>query len=200
MKNIAALLFLFVASSPAMAEVAERHFEDQQQFELFYEFCYRANVVESFLLECTGKRSVSWKFGYATAPISNSYRREILGVGGLVPDVFTNKPLSKRLWDETSLAVMRNHETNDDYSDPVLMAQKDVLRLMEVFQSEKNVLCDYIFWEDVLKLEDVTSELIRDAKVRKKGMSELQRFEDNIQPGLAVMNRLFKANPLRRHQ
>ena len=199
MKYAAIALYLCICSATSVfAEKSDRHFEeDQLQFELFYEFTYRVNIVESFLLECTGDRSVSYKFAFASAPISNAYKSEILGLSGIAPDAFTSKPLSRRLWDEVSLAVTRNYKDRDEFAEPILMAQQDVLRLVDGFRSEKNVLCDFIFWEEVLKLEDVTNELIRDAKVRKRGARVLKLFEDSIQEGLAVMTRLFNANPLR---
>jgi hypothetical protein len=198
MKRIAIAVYLGIcAVTSAIAENADRRFEDQLQFELFYEFSYRINIVESFLLECTGDRGVSYKFAFSTAPISNSYKSEIMGVSGISPDVFTNKSLSKRLWDEVETTVTRNHENMGDLAEPVLMAQKDVLRLMDRFRSEKNVLCDFVFWEEVSKLEGVANELMRDVKVRKRGTRELKAFENHIQSGLATMTRLFNANPLR---
>lgn len=198
MKNIFIALCLCCAASNALATEVRNYFADQQQFELFYEFTYRANVVESFLLECTGDRSVSYKFAFATAPVSNAYKSEILGMSGIASDPFTNKPLSKRLWDEIAFAVKRNPDYKDEFSEPVLMAQKDVLKMVKTYDSERNVLCDFVFWEEVLKFEDVTDALIRDAVSRKQGAPELSEFEKRIKPGVLVMKRLFKANPLNR--
>jgi hypothetical protein len=172
-------------------------FEDQAQFELFYEFTYRSNIVESFLLECTGTHDVSYKFAFATAPISNSYKHDILGLQGLVPDPFSNKPLRKRLWDEILLKLTRNYKKEDDFSDPVLMAQKEVLRLMHIFRDEKNILCDYVFWEEVYRLDSITNELIKDAEIRKKGTPEFTEFTSQAEEGLVVLRRLFEANPLK---
>lgn len=191
-------LCLCCAASHALAEKVRDYFADQQQFELFYEFTYRANVVESFLLECTGDRSVSYKFAFGTAPVSNAYKSAILGMSGIAPDAFTSKPLSKRVWDEVALAVRRNPNVKDDYSEPVLMAQRDVLRLIQTFNNEKNVLCDFVFWEEVIKLEDVTNDLIKDALGRNRSASELAEFESRIKPGVLVLKRLFNANPLKR--
>ncbi len=198
MRNIFIALSLCCAASHAIAAKVNNYFADQQQFELFYEFTYRANVVESFLLECTGDRSVSYKFAFATAEISNSYKSEILGMSGIAPDAFTNKPLSKRLWDEIAFAVKRDPEYKDDFSEPVLMAQKDVLRLVKTFNSEKNVLCDFVFWEEVLKLENVSDALIKDVNGRRGGTREFTEFNNRIKPGIVIMKRLFNANPLKR--
>ena len=193
-----ALCLLASGAIPAFAESSHNYFEDQLQYELLYEFTYQSNFVESLLLECTGERGVSYAFAFATAPISNNYKREILGVAGIAPDPFTAKPLSKRLWHELKLAVTRDPNDQGDLAEPVLMAQKDVLRLMEQFRDEKDVLCDFVFWEEVLRLDDVTVELMRDAKRRKADTPEFLAFDEEARKGLVVLTRLFQANPLKR--
>ena len=198
MKAIAAVIFFFIwvplcASSEENAQI----FEDQEQYELFYEFVYRSNVVESFILECTGERSVSFKFAFATAPISNAFKREILGLKELAPDPFTNKELSARLWDEIKLAVKRNPDDAGAVAEPVLMAQIVTLRQFDAFKEEQDVLCDFLFWEEVSLFESVTASLIRDTKDRKKGTPQLQEFESAVHEGSATLHRLFAANPLK---
>ena len=189
--------FYIFFASPIYAAVPSDPFEDQVQFEIFYAFTYQANVVEHFLLECTGTHDVSYKFGYATAPISNSYKHDILGLAGFVPDPFSNKPLLKRLWDDISIRFTRDYKKKDDYFDPVLMAQKEVLRLMDTFRDDKDVLCDYVFWEEVYKLETITNELMSDANKRKNDTPELVEFSARAEEGLVVLQRLFDANPLK---
>lgn len=193
------LLVLFWLAAPVYADGTADPFEDQYQYELFYEFTYQANVVESLLLECTGERAVSYKFAFATAPISNSYKREILGLDGLVPDPFTGKPL-KRLYDEIRLMFSRDHTSDDadarSAAEPVLMAQKDVLRLMAEFPEEKDALCDFVFWEEVIAFEAATEKLLQDAKTRKRTSIQHAAFNEATEKGLVVLNRLFDANPL----
>ena len=198
MRGTLLLLYLSAcAAMPASAEENDRYFEDQLQFELFYEFSYQKELVESFLFECSGDRDVSLPFAYATASITNAYMHDIMGLGGLVPDPFMSKPLWKRLLEETWLIVMRDYDNDGDLADPVLMAQKDVLRLMDIFRDEKDLLCDFIFWEEVLRFEGVTVELIQDAKERKGGTPEIVVFEERAGEGLVVLTRLFDANPLK---
>lgn len=191
------LVILAFGVSHGFAAESKIPFDDQAQYELLYEFSYQSNIVESFFLECTGDRSVSYKFAFATAPISNGYKNDIMGLKGIAPDPFANKSLAKRVWHEIRLAVTRNPEKEKYLVEPVLMAQKDVLRLMQTYRAEKDVLCDFVFWEEVLKLEDVTLELLRDAKRRKAGAPEFYAFEARTREGLPVLNRLFQANPLK---
>jgi hypothetical protein len=77
------------------------------------------------------------------------------------------------------------------------MAQKEVLRLMHIFRDEKNILCDYVFWEEVYRLDSITNELIEDAEIRKKGTPEFTEFTSQAEEGLVVLRRLFEANPLK---
>ena len=198
MRGALLLLCLSVcATMSASAEENDRYFEDQLQFELLYEFSYQKELVESFLFECTAERDVSSPFAYAASSITNAYEDNIMGLGGFVPDPFTNKPLWKRLWEEMLLVMTRDYDNEGDLANPVLMAQKDVLRLMDIFRDEKDTLCDFIFWEEVLRLEGVTVELIQDAKERKGGTPEIVAFNERAGKGLVVLTRLFDANPLK---
>lgn len=180
---------------PAFADSPFGNFEDAQQYGAFYDFVYQNNVVESFLLGCTGDRSVSYKFAFATAPISNSYKREILGLNGIAQDPFTNKPLSRRLWDEVKLAVTRKPESKKDISEPVLMAQMEVLRQFKDYQDQKDTLCDFVFWDEVAHLEDSINELMSDTRNRRAGSPALVNFEKDAQKGLPTLFRLFSSNP-----
>ncbi|MHB1115576.1 hypothetical protein [Sideroxydans sp.] len=192
--------FLFISLNmhiPAFAESTYGNFEDAQQYGSFYDFVYQSNVVESYLLECTGDRSVAYKFAFATAPISNSYKREILGLNGIAKDPFTNKPLSRRLWDEVKLAVTRKPDPQKNLSEPVLMAQMEVLRQFNDHQEQKDTLCDFVFWDEVTHLAEAIDTLMRDVRNRQSGSSALIEFEKEAKVGLEVIDRLFKANPNR---
>lgn len=80
------------------------------------------------------------------------------------------------------------------------MAQKDTARLFDDFKEDKDVLCDFLFWEEVLHLEKITDSLISDTKKRYHGTKQLDQFEFDIQDGLKILNRLFDNNPLKQEE
>ena len=125
----------------------------------------------------------------------NSYKKDILGMEN-IGDPFSDKDNWKRAWLEIKLAVTRNYDSEIDRAEPVLTAQKDLMKLIETYKEEKDFLCDFVFWEEVLWLEKITDELMQDVKVRKADTPELLIFEENSRQALEMMARLFDENPL----
>ena len=171
-------------------------FADQLQYELFYDFTFQANVVERFVLECTGDHDLWRTFGYATAPISNSYKHDILGMEGLVPNPFNDSSLLKSLWSEFILNLTENTDRNKGTSDPVLAAQIETVRLFNLLENDKDGLCDFVFWEEVEMLRVLTQELLDDTAARYAGTEKLKQFQDRADEGLPILRSLFRLNPI----
>jgi hypothetical protein len=183
--------------APASAEVARSTFSDQRQYELFYAYKYQANFVERLLLECTADREVWRAFGFATAPLSNAYLDIVLGTSIFQQDPFTGDTLVARLWEEAALHFTRDPSRQDNPADPVLMAQRDVLHLVNLHQHDLDVLCDFAFWEEVSYLEEVIDDVLSDAEDRLLE-DDFAAFMQRASDGLPLLRRLFHANPLSR--
>ena len=171
-------------------------FADQAQYELFYDFEFEANVVERFVLECTGDHDLWRTFGYATAPISNSYKHDILGMEGIVPNPFNESSLLKSLWSEFVLNLTENTDRNKGTSDPVLAAQIETVRLFNLLENDRDGLCDFVFWEEVEMLRALTQELLDDTAARYAGTEKLKQFQDRANEGLPILRSLFGLNPI----
>ena len=171
-------------------------FQDQEQYETYFDYKYQNNKVEFFIFECTGKRNIAWKFGLINADIGNSLQRILLDV----PDFespFSELPVYKNLYIETRLMTSRNPDYLGGSGDPTHDAHRDVLRIFREFKDERDVLCDFVFWEQVLTLEQAVGILLKDTRNRYKGSEELAVFETEIAESLEALDRLFAANPLK---
>lgn len=196
MRKLTFLILICVMPLQAFGDGARPVFADQAHYELVYEFQYRANFVERLILECTGDQAVWRSFGYATAPVSNAYFEHVLGTSVFQRDPFTDSSLISRLWQESYLNVTRSSEARGDPADPVLMAQRDVLRMVDTYHDEIDALCDFAFWEEVGYLEEVLSDLLADAESRLDE-NEFDKFIKRAEQGLPLLRRLFSANPLK---
>lgn len=194
MRIIAAFIITFLPL-PLIANDAYSKFVDQGHYELVYEYKYQANFVERLILECTGDRKVWRSFGYATAPVSSAYFEYVLGTSIFQPDPFTGQSLSSRLWQEAIINITRSSAARGDPADPVLMAQRDVLRLLDLYHDEFDALCDFTFWEEVSYLEVVLNDLLADAETRLDEEA-FRKFRERADEGLPLIQRLFAANPL----
>lgn len=185
----------FCALAP-LAEAKENSslFSDQTQYELFYEYVYRANFVERLVFECTADEDVWETFAYATAPITNGYKRFVLNTSIWRRDPFTGQRLVSLLWQELKLNLTRSSQADGDPAEPTLMAQRDVLELVTKYTSDIEALCDFVFWEEVELLELAVSDLFSDAKDRLTD-EEYRQFNERTDEGLLVLQRLFTANP-----
>lgn len=194
--RLAAAIFVACAPFSAAANDPPSVFAEQAHYELVYEYMYRANFVERLILECTADRAVWWSFGYATASLTNAYYWHVLGTSVFQRDPFTDQALISRLWQETILLLTRSSAARGDPVEPVLMAQRDVLRMVELYDEELDSLCDFAFWEEVGYLEDVVDDLLADADARLD-RDEFELFVQRSESGLPLMRRLFAANPLK---
>lgn len=189
-----ALLGCFVPISGGATD-QQTLFADQTHYEMVYEYSYQSNFVERMIFECTADRKVWRKFGYVMAGISNAYTRLVLGTSVFQRDPFTNQRATSRLWQELLLHHMRSPAARGDPADPVLMAQRDVLRLVELYPDDLDALCDFIFWEEVSNLQQIVARFLSDAEERLDEAA-FADFKDRTEDGLLLLQRLFAANPL----
>lgn len=197
MSTIVVLAFLV---SEGRAENSEPLlFEDQSQYELVYEFQYQNNFVERLIFECTADEEAWGKFAYAMAPISNAYRGHVLGKNVVFDrDIFTNEAFLSLVGQELWLNVTRSSkQLYGDPTQPVLMAQRDVLRIVETYSDNLAALCDFVFWEEVAYLEVLLEDLIEDAKARLESAESFREFLEDAEQGLPTLRRLFAANPFK---
>jgi hypothetical protein len=192
---LACVLFLFWSVVMVQAnEEAPQSFADQAQYELFYDFEYQANVIERLIFECTASDDVWEVFAYATAPVTNAYGKEVLKLG-FGTDPFTNQSLSSLLWQELKLNLTRSSEADGDPAHPVIMAQRDVLKLVNDHGEDIDALCDFVFWEEVGIFKATTDHLLEDARSRLDDEA-FRAFSKRAEEGLPVLRKLFSANPL----
>jgi hypothetical protein len=193
-----AIFCAMLALGPGTAVSADadprKAFADQAQYEVFYEFEYQANVVERLIFECTADDDVWEIFAYATAPITNSYMDEVLGLGfGQEP--FTDQSLGSLLWQELKLNLTRSSVAEGDPAEPRLMAQRDVLKLMKKVGEDRDTICDFVFWEEVGTFEETVDQLLEDTRSRLDDEA-LGAFLARAEEGLPILRKLFAANPL----
>ena len=195
MKIVLIALTFALPPRAVLAEDRQSIFADQAQYELFYEYGYQSNFVERLIFECTADDEVWATFAYATAPVTNAYMRHVLESSIFQPDPFTNQRLISRVLQETALNLTRSSKALGDPADPVLMAQRDVLRLVQLHSNDIDSLCDFVFWEEVAFLEQIVSNLLQDAEVRLEP-GEYTSFLEDAEDGLPILRKLFAANPL----
>lgn len=189
-----ALPFLYAGACQAESTVPST-FADQGQYELFYDYAYQANFVERLLFECTSDDDVWWTFAIATASITNAYKEEVLKLSWWA-DPFTQQWLTSRLAQELVLNLSRSSTVFGDPADPITMAQKDVLELVNHLDGDMDALCDFLLWEEVGSLDEALELLMADAR-RQLDDADFRTFSERAEEGLPTIRKLFRANPVR---
>ncbi len=202
MKKLSLVLFTSLIPEPVVSDEPYSIFSDQAHYELVYEYKYYSNYVERLIFECTADREVWRMFGLASAALSNAYGKYVLHTSIFQNDPFTDQRWVSRLSQEIFLHVFRDYTARGDPADPVLMAQRDVLQLVERYKDELDLICDFLFWERVTYLEEIVNELISDAQSRLNAetfdlfMERAHSNESILGSGLPRLQRLFASNPL----
>ena len=168
----AVLSIIFCSKVSASEELFE--FDDQAQYELFYDYVYQLNFVEVLTSDCTSNRKVASKF-YHYMGFNNEYKEIILGVGSLT-DIFAGKKLLSNLWGELVRGIKRD-DTLTSALDPVGYAQFKAHELIDENNEIYEFVCEQIYWDEVLKLQTLSNELIYDTEKRVSDNEKLNQFK-----------------------
>ena len=163
-----------ILCSDVAAEEELFEFDDQSQYEVFYDYTYQINFVEFLTTDCSSSRKVGGKF-YLTMTLTDEYKEIILGVENLT-DVFSGKALVSLLWGELIRGITRNN-TMTSALDPVGYAQFKAHTLVDENKELYELICEEIYWDEVLKLEILSNELLLDTENRVKDKMKLNRFK-----------------------
>lgn len=163
-----------ILCSDVAAEEELFEFDDQSQYEVFYDYTYQINFVEFLTTDCSSSRKVGGKF-YLTMTLTDEYKEIILGVENLT-DVFSGKALVSLLWGELIRGITRN-DTMTSALDPVGYAQFKAHTLVDENKELYELICEEIYWDEVLKLEILSNELLLDTENRVKDKIKLFRFK-----------------------
>ena len=163
-----------ILCSDVAAEEELFEFDDQSQYEVFYDYTYQINFVEFLTTDCSSSRKVGGKF-YLTMTLTDEYKEIILGVENLT-DVFSGKALVSLLWGELIRGITRNN-TMTSALDPVGYAQFKAHTLVDENKELYELICEEIYWDEVLKLEILSNELLLDTENRVKDKIKLFRFK-----------------------
>ena len=163
-----------ILCSDVAAEEELFEFDDQSQYEVFYDYTYQINFVEFLTTDCSSSRKVGGKF-YLTMTLTDEYKEIILGVENLT-DVFSGKALVSLLWGELIRRITRNN-TMTSALDPVGYAQFKAHTLVDENKELYELICEEIYWDEVLKLEILSNELLLDTENRVKDKMKLNRFK-----------------------
>ena len=163
-----------ILCSDVAAEEELFEFDDQSQYEVFYDYTYQINFVEFLTTDCSSSRKVGGKF-YLTMTLTDEYKEIILGVENLT-DVFSGKALVSLLWGELIRGITRN-DTMTSALDPVGYAQFKAHTLVDENKELYELICEEIYWDEVLKLEILSNELLLDTENRVKDKMKLNRFK-----------------------
>jgi len=163
-----------ILCSDVAAEEELFEFDDQSQYEVFYDYTYQINFVEFLTTDCSSSRKVGGKF-YLTMTLTDEYKEIILGVENLT-DVFSGKALVSLLWGELIRGITRN-DTMTSALDPVGYAQFKSHTLVDENKELYELICEEIYWDEVLKLEILSNELLLDTENRVKDKIKLFRFK-----------------------
>lgn len=166
--GIAALI-----SGTSHAEGTPFKFEDQSQYELYYEYMYQLNFVEFLTSDCTSNRKIGGEF-YGRMSLSKEYNENVLGVD-VFTDVFAGKKLIANLWGELVRGVKRNDEMTSAL-DPVGYAQFKAHQLIDDNKEIYELICEEVYWDEVLKLKTLSDELMYDAEQRISDRTKLNSF------------------------
>ena len=149
-------------------------FDDQAQYELFYNYVYQLNFVEFLTADCTSNRKVSSKF-YLSMGLTDEYKQIILGVQNLT-DIFAGKKLLSNLWGELLRGIKRD-DTMTSALDPIGYAQFKAHELIDENKEAYELICEQLYWDEVLKLQTLSNELIFDTEKRVTDNQKLNWFK-----------------------
>lgn len=174
-----ALSIVFCTEVSADNELFE--FEDQAQYELFYDYVYQLNFVEFLTADCTSNRKVSSSF-YLNMGLTHEYKEIILGVK-YTTDIFAGKSLVSNLWGELVRGIKRDN-TFTSALDPIGFAQFKAHELIDENKEIYEFVCEQIYWDEVLRLQILSNELIYDTEKRLKNKNKLNKFKSTSEDEL----------------
>lgn len=187
--QIAGTIFLFAPNIVHSDEV----FEDQAQYEIYYDYVYQVAFTEFLLSDCVGDRHIGGHY-YLGIRLSKAYETTLLEVEDR-ESVFSDRGLTGLLWGELVRGVTRG-KYRADPNEPVGFAQATAHEYFDLYEDERDFLCDYIWWEEFATLGLVTNELIADAERRYAGTQKLISFLDEISPRQRNYERVLAKSPL----
>lgn len=169
-----ALSISIIFCSEVSADDELFEFDDQAQYELFYDYVYQLNFVEFLTTDCTSNRGVGGRF-YITMGLTHEYKKIILGVK-YTTDIFAGKSLASNLWGELVRGIKRDN-TLTSAIDPIGFAQFKAHELIDENKEIYELVCEEIYWDEVLRLQTLSKELIHDTEKREKDENKLNRFK-----------------------
>lgn len=194
-KAILMALILLGPAASVQAVTSTNWFQDQEHYTTYYDYKYHANIVEFFIHECTGQRSISYRFGFMVSNISNSYETGILNIGDFASP-FSDRNKFQEAAIEMRLIVTRDPSTPGGEGDPTHDAHREVLSIFNDFKDERDELCDFVFWDEVKQFEAAFDIFLEDTSSRYAGTDLLSEFKIQINESEQSIRRLFIANPL----
>jgi len=186
---------LAICSFSARGAVEKNWFQDQEQYENYYNYKYYANIVEFLIHECTGSRSISYKLGFIVADISQSYELDLLKTPNF-GSVFSDRNSFQEAAIEIRLMVTRNPDTPGGEGDPIHDAHREVLKIFREFSDERDLICDFIFWDEVRAFERASDIFMEDTRARFEGSRKFSTFRKETKESTEKLLHFFSENPL----